>query len=138
MTGELAATVLLLLVLPAAIAIRARWSGCYPSFTPQWDPGAAMRASALLSDLLSEGERQQLARYGFLAVPSPGVAGRVYRVPAGSGHVEVYEAGELAMTVCVQPMGPLPPGDVVAMHKLMIEGDEEGYLEQVRVHWRRG
>ncbi len=137
MTGDLEATVLLLLALPAALVIRARWSGCYPSFVPQWDPGDEMRATALLRALLSEEERQQLARSGYLAVRSPSIEGRVYRVPARPGHVEVYDGGEHAMTVCVQPIGPLPPGDVVAMHKLMIEGNEKEYLGWARVHWTR-
>ncbi len=137
MTGELVVAVLLLVVFPAAFAFGARSSGLYPTFVPQWDPAAEMRALALLHDVLSEEERRQLAGSGFLSVPSPSVAGRVYRVPARPGHVEVYEGGEHAMTVCVQPIGPLPSGDLVAMHKLLIEGNEKEYLQQARVHWSR-
>jgi hypothetical protein len=32
------------------------------------------------------------------------------------------------MALCVQPIDPVPDGDVVMMHKLMIEGNEEEYL----------
>ena len=32
------------------------------------------------------------------------------------------------MALCVQPLGPLPDGDVVRMHKLMSEANEEEYL----------
>jgi len=137
MMEGLEAAVLLLLAVPAAVAIRARWLGCYPAFVPEWEPRAEMRAAALLRDLLSESERAELGSRGFLSVPSPGIAGRVYRVPARPGHVRVYEAGELAMTICVRPTGWLPPDDVVAMHKLMIDGNEGEYLRRARVHWRR-
>jgi len=132
------AAALLLLALPALLAIGARWSGQYPVLVPQWDPGAEQRAASLLRDLLSDAEREELARVGCLTVPSPSIPSRVYRVPAGAGHVRVYEAGEHVMSICVQPTGPLPSGDLVAMHKLMIEGDEGEYLRRTRVHWSRG
>ncbi len=32
------------------------------------------------------------------------------------------------MRLCVQPIEYLPDADVVALHKLMIEADEENYL----------
>jgi hypothetical protein len=42
--------------------------------------------------------------------------------------VKVYEGGVPIMALCVQPVDPVPDGDVVLMHKLMIEGNEEEYL----------
>ena len=138
MIEEPEAALLLLFAVPALLAIAARWYGHYPIFVPQWDPGAEKRAAALLQDLLSDGERQELTRTGCLTVPSRMVPSRVYQVPGGPGHVRVYEAGEHVMSICLQPMGPLPPADLVAMHKLMIEGNETEYLRRARVHWRRG
>jgi hypothetical protein len=32
------------------------------------------------------------------------------------------------MELCLQPVEPLPEGDVVLMHKLMIEANEQEYL----------
>jgi hypothetical protein len=32
------------------------------------------------------------------------------------------------MHLCMQPVEPLPINDVIALHKLMIEGNEQGYL----------
>ena len=91
-------------------------------------PEAEARAEALLRELLSEAEYRQLARDGYLEVPSPAHPGRTYRVPRGGGRVRVYEGGRPVMALCVQPAAPLPGGDVVLLHKLLIEGDEPAYL----------
>jgi hypothetical protein len=32
------------------------------------------------------------------------------------------------MRLCVQSVEPIPDGDAILMHKLMIEGDEAAYL----------
>ena len=88
----------------------------------------AARAEALLRDLLTEDERRRLARDGYLGVPSPSRPSRTYRVPRRRGLVRVYEGGALVMTLCVGPVGWLPDGDVILLHKLMIEGDEAEYL----------
>jgi hypothetical protein len=34
--------------------------------------------------------------------------------------------------LCVQPVEPLPSADVIAMHKLMIQGEEQLYLISAR------
>ena len=94
---------------------------------PQWF-AAHRRAERLLAANLSERERLQLQRCGYIELVSPKVRGRTYRVPARPGMVEVYEHGEPAMRLCVQPAVPLPQPDVVLMHKLLIEGDEQTYL----------
>ena len=90
--------------------------------------GAEARAAALLEDLLTEDERRQLERDGYLGVPSPSRPGRTYRVPRRRGQVRVYEGSALVMALCVEPVGWLPDGDVVLLHKLMIEGNEAEYL----------
>ena len=49
-------------------------------------------------------------------------------MPRHQGQVKVFESGVPVMALCVQPVEPIPDGDVVLMHKLMIEGNEEEYL----------
>ena len=86
------------------------------------------RAEVLLRELLTEDEYRQLNRLGYLEVPSPSRPGRIYRVPRHNGQVRVYEGGRPIMALCVQSAVPLPDGDVVLMHKLLIEGNEAQYL----------
>jgi hypothetical protein len=86
------------------------------------------RAQTMLHDLLEEHEYQQLVRCGYLEVASPGHAQRLYRIPAADGLVRVYEQDVALADLCVQPAEPLPRGDVVLLHKLMIEGNEAEYL----------
>jgi hypothetical protein len=89
---------------------------------------AEARSAALLRDLLDEREFEQLTQHGYLDIASPNYEGRVYRIPGCAGWVCVYENGQARMHLCVQPVEPLPHNDVIALHKLMIEGNEQGYL----------
>jgi hypothetical protein len=89
---------------------------------------AQERAEALLRELLTEDEYRQLNRRGYLEVPSPSRSRRTYRVPRHQGQVKVYEGGVPIMALCVQSVEPIPDGDAVLMHKLMIEGNEDEYL----------
>jgi len=89
---------------------------------------ARERAEALLKELLTEGEYAQLERRGYLEVRSPSQPERTYCVPRHRGQVVVCERGIPIMRLCVQSVEPIPDGDAVLMHKLMIEGDEEMYL----------
>jgi hypothetical protein len=89
---------------------------------------AQERAEQLLRDVLSEDEYRQLNRRGYLEVESRTRPRRVYRIPRHQGQVKVYEGGVPIMALCVQPVDPLPDGDVVMMHKLWIEANEEEYL----------
>ncbi len=89
---------------------------------------AAQRAKDLLEGLLSAEQREQLACKGFLCVGSRVYPGREYRVWASGRPVDVLEGGKLTVSLCVEPLEPLPPYDVVLMHKLLIEGDELRYL----------
>jgi hypothetical protein len=86
------------------------------------------RAEALLRSLLSDEEYRQLNRRGYLEIPSPSRPRRLYRVPRHQGQVKVYEGGVPVMALCVQSVEPIPDGDAVVMHKLMIEGNEDEYL----------
>jgi len=89
---------------------------------------AEERSRALLRELLSEHEYLQLTRHGYVDVPSPSRATRVYRIPGRAGRVRIYEDGRPVAELCVQPAKPLPANDVIVLHKLMIEANERGYL----------
>ncbi len=89
---------------------------------------AEARAEALLVAHLTPAQYAQLRWEGALDIPSPSIPGRVYRIPRRRGMVEVYEGGRLRWWLCVGPVAWVPDADVVLTHKLMIEGDEPGYL----------
>ena len=91
---------------------------------------AESRAKALLREILSETQYQQLMKCGYLEVNSPTNDERTYRIPGSGGLVKVFEHGCPVMELCLQPAEPLPDGDVIVMHKLMIEGNEEEYLSK--------
>ena len=86
------------------------------------------RAERLLWEFLSREEQLQMLHGGYLLVSSPGIPDREYRVPVGPGRVKVYDSGRLTMRLCLRLVDPLPEGDVVLMHKLLIQGDEREYL----------
>ncbi|GAC1448001.1 MAG: hypothetical protein PVSMB4_04460 [Ktedonobacterales bacterium] len=86
------------------------------------------RARALLREMLTEVEYQQLTKFGYVEVDSPSNEQRVYRIPGAGGLVRVYDRGTAVMELCLQPAEPLPDGDVIVLHKLMIEGNEQEYL----------
>src|SRR5690348_11019335 len=91
---------------------------------------AESRAKALLQEILTESQYQQLIKCGYLEVLSPQYESRIYRIPGSGGLVKVYERGCAIMELCLQPTEPLPDGDVVVMHKLMIEANEQEYLQK--------
>ncbi len=94
-----------------------------------WSP-AERRAADLLRDILTPEQCRQLTWRGYLEVPSPTEPQRVYRVPRTKGYVQVIENGRAIMRLCVQPVECLPDADVVVLHKLMIEANEETYLQK--------
>ena len=91
---------------------------------------AHARAETLLKEMLTVAEYDQLGERGYLDVPSPSEPTRTYRVPRGGGRVAIVEGGAEIESLCVTPVDSLPPGDVVLVHKLMIEGDEQEYLRR--------
>lgn len=91
---------------------------------------AESRAKALLREILSDSQYQQLMKCGYLEVLSPTIDERIYRIPGTGGLVKVFERGCPVMELCLQPAEPLPDGDVIVMHKLMIEANEEEYLSK--------
>jgi hypothetical protein len=94
----------------------------------QWS-GANRRASELLRAVLSQEEHRQLMRWGYVDIPSPRDPQRTYRVPQVAGLVEVMERGRQTASLCLEPLELVPDADIVVMHKLMIEADEETYLQ---------
>lgn len=121
-----------LVILPGALAIvrhiRNRRAGGTAGASPQERALAEQRSTALLRELLNEHEYQQLTRHGYVDVVSPSRASRVYRIPFFAGRVRIYEQGRPVAELCVQSSVPLPTNDVIVMHKLMIEANEQGYL----------
>lgn len=89
---------------------------------------AERRAHSFMRELLTASQYQQLTRSGFVEVVSPSIPDRIYRIPGAGGLVRVYEQGHAVMDLCLQPVEALPDGDVVLLHKLMIEGNEQEYL----------
>jgi len=97
---------------------------------PWWPVPAERRAETLLRDMLSTEEYRQLLTSGFLEIASHTRPDRVYRIPRGPGQVLVEEHGRVLERLCLQPeVAGLPEADVVLMHKLLIESDEEHYLQ---------
>ena len=90
---------------------------------------ANRRADKLMREVLSEREYRQLRLCGFMDIASPNTPGRVYRIPRSRDQVRVYECGRLVERLCVQSVLSIPTGDIVVMHKLLIQGDEEEYLK---------
>lgn len=89
---------------------------------------AQERSRSLLRELLDEHEYQQLMRRGYLDVASPSRASRVYRIPCFDGRVRIYEDGRPLVELCVRPVVTLPTNDLIILHKLMIQANEQGYL----------
>jgi response regulator NasT len=89
---------------------------------------AEQRAEALLREHLSADEWQQLASQGYLEVPSTLAPGRRYRIPWHGGRPQVYERDRLVAHLCIGPVEPLPPSDLVLLHMLLIRSDEANYL----------
>ena len=91
---------------------------------------AERRAADLLRDTLTPEQFRQLVWRNYLEVPSPTEPERVYRVPRAKGYIQVIENGRVVMRLCVQPIECLPDADIVVLHKLMIEANEETYLQK--------
>ncbi len=99
-----------------------------------FDESPGGRALNLMRSVLDEQEYAQVMTCGYLDIHSRSVMDRIYRVKRFGGLVSVYEHGVSTRELCVQPAVPLPTGDVVAIHKLLIEADEERYLATAKVY----
>jgi hypothetical protein len=96
---------------------------------------AERRAADLLRDTLTPEQLRQLVWRGYLEIPSPTEPQRVYRVPKRKGYVQVMENGRAIMRLCLQPVEYLPDADVIVLHKLMIEANEETYLQKANKYF---
>jgi hypothetical protein len=90
----------------------------------------AARAEALVKRVLSDAERAQLRRDGFLEVPSPSVTGRRYRIPRRGSPVAVLEPTGNVVYLCLQPETPVAEQELLVVHKLMLEGAEDEYWQR--------
>jgi hypothetical protein len=84
----------------------------------------------MLRRVLSEEERAQMQRDGFLEVPSPSVVGRRYRIPRRGAPVAVLEPSGRVVYLCLQPETPVAEQELVVIHKLLLEGAEEDYWQK--------
>ena len=91
---------------------------------------ANRRAEALVRQLLTDDERTQLRREGFLEVRSQEVSGRTYRIPRRGAPVAVLEPDGHVKYLCLQPETPVAPPELVVVHKLMLEGAEREYWQK--------
>lgn len=92
--------------------------------------GARSRAGQLLRTVLTQEQYCQLMKRGYVDIPSPRNPHCIYRVPHAPGLVGVIENGRRKASLCLQPVEWIPDADVVAIHKLMIEADEDTYLQK--------
>lgn len=130
--------------LALALGILAMLLGCILSYFEQVRAGAwraqqesagvpasvQERSLALLRAVLTAQEVEQWISQGYLDVPSPQEAQRIYRIRRADGLVRVYEQGKAIRALCLQPVEPLPINDLVVLHKLLIQGDEHAYVQQ--------
>ena len=93
-------------------------------------PTAERRASELLRAVLTPEQYGQLMQQRYIDIPSPSDPERIYRVPKLPGLVQVREKGSTTMWLCLQTLEWMPNADIVVIHKLMIEADEETYLQK--------
>jgi hypothetical protein len=87
------------------------------------------RADKLLRAVLTRAQYRQLMWRGYVDIKSPCDQKRVYRVPRDPGLVGMIEQGKRKADLCLQLLEWVPGADIVVMHKLMIEADEETYLQ---------
>jgi hypothetical protein len=107
-----------------AIAFCALGWQVFESYRAKW------RAEDLLLAVLTPEQSRQLTRLGYIDIHSPRDQERTYRVPQGPGLVRVIEKGRQTASLCLQPLERVPDADTVVIHKLMIEADEETYLQK--------
>lgn len=91
---------------------------------------AEKRAQLLLRDVLRPDQYAQVQRDRYLEIESGRYPQRTYRIPLTGGLVKVLDRGCEIKELCLQPIESLPHGDIVLIHKLLIETSEEEYLSQ--------
>ncbi len=112
------------------------WHWCLSPQRPT-DLRAERRAKLLLGEFLTDEELQQLTELGYLDVRSPCRAERIYRIREEGHSVDIFDSGVLSMRIRSRPSREIPAGDLILMHKFMIEGSEKEYLQSADVRWQR-
>lgn len=122
------AVALLLLFLPGLLIVGMAVVTAAPWFSKSWREAEA-RAELLVRSVLTDDEYDNLRRDGYIDIPSPSNPLRIYRVPSGAGTISVIESGKCVGRLCVYSVAPIPEREAVVVHKLMIEGNEQSYLQ---------
>lgn len=91
---------------------------------------AERRARQLLQAVLTQEQYRHLLQHGYLDIRSPSHQERFYRVPKAPGRVHLIENEQLQTDLCLQPLDWVPNTDFLVIHKLMIEADEQTYLQK--------
>ncbi len=99
---------------------------------PVWrrSVSAEFRARQLMRETLTPSEYQQATRFGYVDFFQPVAAARDVSRAGGRRPGEGLRYGAIVMELCLQPAEPLPDGDIVVLHKLMILGNESDYLQR--------
>ena len=118
-----------------------RWLWPWLRQHPWWPVPADRTAESLLRSSLPTDTYRRLCQTAYLDVPSPSRPQRTYRIPRGAmQQVLVVESGRTIERLCLQPVEALPEADVILLHKLLIEADEDTYLATAnhfpRAVWR--
>jgi hypothetical protein len=87
------------------------------------------RANVLLRSVLTRAQYRQLMWHCYVDIKSLRDPERIYRVPRYPGRVGMIEQGRRKADLCLGPLDWVPDADLVVIHKLMIEADEEIYLQ---------
>lgn len=114
------ALVFVLFALPLGVSLGLWW----------FNSRAEQRARQLLRAVLTQDQYRHLLQRGYLDIRSPSHPQRFYRVPKAPGRVHLVENEQLQTELRLQPLNWVPDADFVVIHKLMIEADEETYLQK--------
>jgi len=85
-------------------------------------------AERLLRTVLGDAKYEDFIRLGYIEIPSRTHPGRVYMIRSWPGKVTIVEGGQPTAVLCAQPIIDVPMADLLVLHKLMIEGNEDEYL----------
>lgn len=88
----------------------------------------AAKARALLLSVLDEDQQQELEKVGHFHVHTKDGL-RSYRLRPGSGPVRVKSEDGFQYSYCIHPPANYPADDTAVAQKLLLETDEESFLE---------
>ncbi len=101
------------------------------------DIGVQMRAEKLMKEVLGDTLYNEFITTQQITIPSKLYPDRYYTIRE-FGFVQVIDHGQLVEELCVVPKdGAIVTQDVVALKKLMLEGDEKEFLK-IANHFQKG